>query len=438
VTGDDVVHCAATLGFTVKAEELAIHQKLLAAAYETFEELSALEDYHPPENQRPCLRTDVHCVDSDSNVFGNAWAYRTNIELSPTEGSQPAKLLAGKNIVVKDNISVAGVPQSNGSDALEPWIPSCDAAVVSRILEAGGRIVGTATCEALSCATVSNTAAAGPVYNPWATGYSAGGSSSGVAALVGNPIRDPESDAPSKIRVDMGLGADQGGSIRVPAAFCGLVGLKATHGLIPYTGVIACEPILDHVGPMCKTVSDTALLLEVIAGYDGVDDRQIGAQMHGAIKYHPELLSWYADVSDKYPSKPLTGKKLAILKEATHAPFVTSVMKEELAKTFDRFKSLGAIVEEISMPFHETGRSLWMAVCRQSLTSLVLGSPMGRRTYQTTGFMETLLPWTQEKWDRLPAAMRNELINGVFEKEKYPTLYAKCMNLSLLCVYSEN
>jgi amidase len=108
-------------------------------------------------------------------------------------------------------------------------------------------------------------------------------------------------------------------------------------------------------------------------------------------------------------------------------------MKDELRKTAHRFEELGAQVEEVSLKWHETGRSLWMAICRQSLTSIAVGNPMGRRGYYPTGFLKKLLPWSQEKWDRLPVAMRNELINGVFERDRYPTLYAKCMNLSLQC-----
>ncbi|KAF7539427.1 hypothetical protein G7054_g2153 [Neopestalotiopsis clavispora] len=433
VTSDDVVACAAKLGFQVKPEELDAHRVLLAAAYETFEELAALPDYEPTVTQPRYTRDSITRVDQDANEFGSAWSHRCTLardDKDPSQGKSTG-LLKGKNIVVKDNICIAGVPQVYGTDAIEPWVPRCDATVISRIVEAGGCIVGTATCEALSCATVSNTASAGPVFNPWVSGdeqqqYSAGGSSSGVGALVGNP-----GDESRQIRVDMGLGGDQGGSIRVPAAFCGLVGLKPTHGLVPYTGVAACEPTMDHVGPMCKTVWDTALLLEAIAGHDGIDDRQIGAQSHGKIKYSSNLRDWYASSTSRWPSKPLSGRKIAILKEAIDAPFVKQEMKDELRKTAYRFEELGAQVEEVSLKWHETGRSLWMAICRQSLTSIAVGNPMGRRGYYPTGFLEKLLPWSQEKWDRLPVAMRNELINGVFERDRYPTLYAKCMNLSL-------
>ncbi|KAH8684074.1 amidase signature domain-containing protein [Ilyonectria robusta] len=365
ITDSDVRNIAAKLGFHVEDAEVEPLRLLLTAAHDTFKELSKLEDYNPPldrqrfsSSKHPTWLTD-----------GTSWL--------------------PMNIVVKDNICVADIRQQNGTDALPSWVPESDATVVTRILECGGRIVGTATCEALSCAT--------------AKGYSAGGSSSGVAGLVGR--RKFIEDKGERIDVDMGMGADQGGSIRVPAAFCGLVGLKATHGLIPYTGVISCEPVLDHVGPICKTVWDTALLLEAIAGRDGLDDRQSGAHDVGEVPYSTNLDTWYNEATKLHGSKQLSGLKVAILTETIDAPFVTAAMEDEVRAVAGQLEQLGASVEQISMPSHATARSLWMG--------------------------QTLIPWTQSKWDKLPAGMRNEFINGAYEADKYPSLYQKCMNLTI-------
>ncbi|CAH0056943.1 unnamed protein product [Clonostachys solani] len=434
VTEGDVHDAVAKLGFRVRDDEVDAFRTLLAAAHDTFEELSKLEEYHPPSHpeRSPCENVRPGTVDND---LGSPWAYRfklgplTSTTTPSSTGTKCGSLLAGKTIVLKDNICVAGIPQSNGTNATPSWIPQMDATVVTRILGAGGRIVGTATCEALSCATVSNTAAVGPIFNPWAKGYSAGGSSSGVAALVGSQKSFDDNGMP--VKVDMGLGADQRGSIRVPAAFCGLVGLKATFGLIPYTGVISCEPVLDHVGPMCTSVWDTALLLEAIAGKDGFDDRQMNAHELGEIKYSSNLREWYRKVVNPPGSKPLAGMRLAVITEAIDAPFVDETIKREVADVSKQLESLGASVTEVSIPCHITARSLWMGVCRQSLTSVALGNPHGRRCYYPPGFQATIIPWTQDKWDNLPPGMRNEFINGVYEREKYPNLYQKCMNLTL-------
>src|SRR5690606_32590234 len=128
----------------------------------------------------------------------------------------PAGPLAGRAVAIKDNISVAGVPMTNGASILEGYVPETDATVVTRILDAGGEIAGKASCDYFCWSGGSHTDAAGPTRNPHRPGHSAGGSSSGCAALVGAGT------------VALAVGGDQGGSIRVPSAFCGIVGLKPT------------------------------------------------------------------------------------------------------------------------------------------------------------------------------------------------------------------
>jgi amidase len=183
----------------------------------------------------------------------NAWYVKTTVE-----GASSGKL-RGKTVALKDNIMLAGVPMMNGSATLEGYMPDIDATVVQRVLDAGGTIVGKAHCEAFCLSGGSHTNATGPVHNPHRMGYSAGGSSSGSAVLV------------ARGEADMALGGDQGGSIRIPSSFCGTYGMKPTHGLVPYTGIMPIEICVDHTGPMTRTVADNALLLEVLAGPDGYD-----------------------------------------------------------------------------------------------------------------------------------------------------------------------
>src|SRR2546428_13836623 len=154
----------------------------------------------------------------------------------------------------------------NGSSALEGYVPEFDATIVTRILDAGAEILGKAVCEHLCFSGSSFTSDPGPVLNPHNPEHSAGGSSSGSAALV------------AAGEVDMAIGGDQGGSIRIPSSWCGTYGLKPTYGLVPYTGVFPIELTPDHTGPIAATTADVALLLEVIAGEDGLDPRQYGAK----------------------------------------------------------------------------------------------------------------------------------------------------------------
>src|SRR5213594_4628472 len=192
----------------------------------------------------------------------------TRLPLSlPVKGASTGKL-KGKRVAVKDNIMLAGVPMMNGASTLEGYVPDFDATVVSRILDEGGEIIGKTHCEYFCLSGGSHTNATGPVHNPHKMGYSAGGSSSGSAVLV------------ALGEADMAIGGDQGGSIRMPASFCGIYGMKPTHGLVPYTGIVPIEIYVDHTGPMTATVRDNALLLEVIAGPDGYDPRQYSPKVH--------------------------------------------------------------------------------------------------------------------------------------------------------------
>src|SRR5437763_9632150 len=186
----------------------------------------------------------------------NAWYQKCSIK------GAASGILAGKRIAIKDNVCVAGVPMMNGSSVLESYVPEFDATIVTRILDAGGEIVGKAVCEHLCFSGGSHTSDTGPVLNPHDHTRSAGGSSSGSTALV------------VASECDMAIGGDQGGSIRIPSCWCGAYGLKPTYGLVPYTGIFPIELTLDHTGPMARTVADVALLLEVIAGPDGLDPRQ--------------------------------------------------------------------------------------------------------------------------------------------------------------------
>ena len=306
---------------------------------------------------------------------------------------------------------------------VSPWVPQSDSTVVSRILEAGGEIIGTATCENMSYSPSSNTSSSGAVHNPYAKGYSAGGSSSGVGALVGSPEN----------LVDMGIGADQGGSIRIPAAMCGAVGLKPTHGLVPYTGIVSSEAVMDYAGPICKTVMDVAILLEAIAGRDGLDDRAVGAQRHGEIKYSSNLKSWF-DESLKTNAglgSVLKGTKVAILKEGMDEATVHPEMKKKIYESAYKLRELGAEVEEISMPGHSTGRDVWMGIRRIGGSLVLAGKASGRRQFTLTPFLDKLLPMTQDKWEKTPPAVKSTIINGRYALDKYPSLYHKCLNLAV-------
>ena len=238
----------------LSADDAATIRAALENSVAGMQRLDALPDPVVP-GADTAARSPGRAPTTQENPYG-AWAW-----FGPVTGSGKG-LLAGKSVGIKDNTLVRGLPMRNGSRVFDGFTADSDATVVTRILEAGGTIHGKTVCENLSYSGHSFTSWPNRVTNPHAPDCSAGGSSSGSGAAIA------AGDVP------MALGCDQGGSIRIPAAWCGVVGLKPTHGLVPYTGICALEASIDHCGPMGATVEDVARLLTVIAGPDGLDPRQ--------------------------------------------------------------------------------------------------------------------------------------------------------------------
>jgi amidase len=195
-----------SIGITngIPTNESAEYHQLLAAVHDVAEHILQLPDYVPNSDTGRYPREGLHRPLEEEQDFGYAWAHKFHIRGNPS-----GKLLKGKTLCLKDNVAVAGVPQFFGTDAIPAWTPDSDATVVRRVLDAGADVVGTTICENFCNSTSSFTSAQGIVHNPYAEGYSAGGSTSGGSAVVGGGL------------VDIAIGADQGGSIRVPSSFCG-------------------------------------------------------------------------------------------------------------------------------------------------------------------------------------------------------------------------
>ncbi|HSN32389.1 MAG TPA: amidase, partial [Ideonella sp.] len=316
--------------------------------------------------------------------------------------------LLGKRVVLKDNICLAGVPMMNGASSLEGYVPDVDATLVTRILDAGGTIVGKAHCEYFCLSGGSHTCAAGPVHNPYRYGYSAGGSSSGCGALVGAG------------EVEMAIGGDQGGSIRMPASWCGLYGMKGTNGLVPYTGVMPIEATIDVVGPMTATVADNALLLEVIAGADGLDPRQVNPRV------------------DRYTAalgRGVAGMRIGVMVEGFNREESEPDVDRKVRDAADRLRALGAIVEDVSVPMHKDGPAIWTAIAIEGLQAQMMnGNGMGYnwRGLYTTSLLDAHANW-RARANELSASLKLCMLAGEYFMRHYRGhFYAKAQNLSRL------
>ena len=280
-----------------------------------YEYIDGCEDELPVS---PYQGRDYYYPEAEENPYG-AWLVKCRIKGAP---SGP---LLGKRIAVKDNIFVADLPLTNGSDVLADFVADFDATVVDRLLGAGAEIAGKSACEYMCLSGGSATSTAGIVQNPRKPGYSAGGSSSGSAALV------------AAGEVDMALGTDQGGSVRIPACWTGVVGMKATRGVVPFSGGVPIEASIEYIGPLTDNVADNALYLEVMAGRGEGD---------------------YTGALGKEPA----GLKIAVVREGFGWPSSAAAVDQCVKSAASHFASLGATVEEVSIPEHLTGPAIWGAV----------------------------------------------------------------------------
>ncbi|MGW1679217.1 amidase [Saccharopolyspora sp. NPDC002376] len=383
---------AAELGLDLDDATTDSYLALIAANVEAYRVVDALSE---PVVEIP--QRQWH--EPDDDTLG-AWYARTELR---TRDDGP---LAGRTVALKDNVCLAGVPMMNGSSTLKGYVPDIDATVVTRLLDAGATIAGKAHCEYFCLSGGSHTNADGPVRNPHRPTHSAGGSSSGSAALV------------AAGQVDLAIGGDQGGSIRIPSSWCGAVGMKPTHGLVPYTGIMPIEATIDHAGPITANVADNALLLEVIAGPDGLDPRQVGTRTG---EYGRALTGDCA------------GLRIGVVREGFGLAGSEADVDEAVREAAGVLAGLGAKVAEVSVPLHSSGVAIWSPIAFEGhVWQMLLGNGFGMnwRGQYVTSLLEAMRGW-QARVDEFSEPLKASMLVGNLFRRRYGgATYAKAQNLA--------
>lgn len=386
-TPEEIDALAREMGFHWSAEDREAYVRLVSGMCGIYAALDAVPDPLPRDfpGDRSWRRPEA------SENPHNAWYVRTRVK---TRDDGP---LAGKRVALKDNVMLAGVPMLGGTAILEGYEAELDATIVTRLLDAGAEIAGKVHCEDLCASGGSHTGVGGPVHNPHRHGHSAGGSSSGSAAAV------------AAGDVELAIGGDQGGSIRLPSALCGTVGMKPTWGLVPYTGIMPIEPMIDHTGPITADVASNALLLQVLAGPDGIDFRQSGAP------------------SQDYPAalgQGARGLRVGVLAEGFGGEDAEPAVEACVRAAANVLAGAGCEVEEVKVPLHREAAPLALPLLLEgSFHTLAsrdgLGSAPG---VFPPGYMERMRAWRSSA-DRLSPTAAVFALVGAFVNRRHGRLY---------------
>ncbi len=263
------------------------------------------------------------------------------VDASVAAGRDPGPL-AGTPVALKDNLCTRGLPTTCGSRILEGWRPPYTATVASRVAAAGGVVVGKTNLDEFAMGSSTENSAFGPTRNPHDLSRVPGGSSGGSAASVAAGF------AP------VALGSDTGGSIRQPAALCGVVGLKPTYGAVSRYGLIAFASSLDQIGPFATRVADAALLFDVIAGYDPCDSTSI-RDIHG-----PSSAGLDAGVA---------GLRVGVIDDLTNAEGVQPAVRAAVEGAASALESSGARIEQVATPNAKYGLSAYYLIAPAEASS---------------------------------------------------------------------
>ncbi|MFB6133947.1 MAG: amidase [Halanaeroarchaeum sp.] len=393
-TREEIEELAPDHSLALADDELDDVAEVARRAIGAFERLEELPD---PAAQSPD-RDPGRPPTAEEDPF-NAFVTRCAVS-EATEGP-----LAGYDVGLKDNVALAGVEMTLGSDVLSGYRPSFDATVVERLLAAGATVVGKLNMDDSAVSGSGELSATGPIRNPRDPAHLAGGSSGGPAAAVATGD------------VDLAFGTDGAGSVRIPAAWCGVVGLKPTRGLVPFTGIVSLGKTIDHVGPLASDVRTVALGLDVVAGPDERDP-------HGG---HREPESYGAAL----PGDP-EDVTVGVLREGFGRDASDEAVDRTVRRALDRFESAGATITEVSVERHRDGLPIWNGIALTEATAMIESDAIGHfgSGYYDVGLADAYGRARRERGDRQGSVLKFILVLGEYLAEEYRHRhYAKAQNL---------
>ena len=250
--------------------------------------------------------------------------------------------IAGIPLALKDVLAQKGVPTTAGSKILQGWRPPYDSTVVSKLKDAGVVIMGKTNMDEFAMGSSTENSGYGPTFNPWDLTRTPGGSSGGSAAAV------------SALEAPLAIGSDTGGSIRQPAALTGIVGVRPTYGAVSRYGLIAYSSSLDQAGPFGRTVLDTALLHEVIAGHDSKDATSINAPVPAVVQ--------------AAKSGDVKGMKIGVIKQLQGEGYQKGV-QARFDESLQVLASLGAEIVEVDCPSFEYALAAYYLIAPSECSS---------------------------------------------------------------------
>jgi amidase len=402
-TTAEIVEIATSLGIHLTPEEAEVFQ---ATAVDQLEDIDDFVQSRLVEELKPPLlypeRAPGYRPSAAEDKF-NAWVWKCRI------GGRDEGLLAGKTVSFKDHVAVAGIPCSYGAHALEGYIPDYDATIVTRVLAAGATVVGKNVMNGLS----GGKSLGGSLGDYWAPlnphnpGHLTGGSSSGSGAAL------------AAAEVDISFGGDQGGSIRIPAAYCGVLGLKPTFALVSHMGLaFGSEQSVDHTGPMARTVEDLAAALEATAGYDGFDQRQTRD-----VPAHLDVMTGL--------TAGVKGLRIGVVEEGFSEPIDVEV-RDGVMEAVDVLAKAGAEVTKLSIPEHLSVQQAATVLGPEGSKSVRMAGIFGawaKTYYPTSAIVAVDQMWASHSDMLSPRTKFNFVLAELSRRNFHGAAYAKAHNV---------